>query len=963
MGLQLVVGPANAGKVALLLERYLGCVERQPVLIVPSRSDVERVERDLLARCGCLLGGTIATFESLFERLSPGPVLGEAERSLLVRRVVAGASLNGLSRSAGSAGFADTLGAAIGELAGALVEPTHLDGDLAGLYGAYRGELERLSVRDRELRRRDAVERLRGDLDAWHGEPVFAYGFEDLTAAEWALLEALAARTDVTVSLPYEPGRAVFASLRRTSEDLASIADGRIEELPPRYGELAPPPLAHLERAFATDAPADGPELDGSLRFFEAAGTRGVLELVGAEILSLVRAGTPADRIGVVCPSVERWRAPLESTFGALGIPYSLDTRIRLADTELGRPLLALLRFAWLGGRRRDLFVFLRSAYSSLQRANVDFVEGRLRGRGIQDPERVVTEWTALRGSPPPALDALRDAADPIAAVRELAAFMLRSAYGTESPPVGEQPRRDLAVHEELRRVLDELERWRALAGEVTRDDVAATLERTAVRLSRGDEPARVAVVDLLRARMRRFDCVFVLGLEEGSLPRRGSASPLLDDEARRELGARLERPDSVSRDRYLFYTACTRPSRRLYLVREAAGDEGTPREPSPFWDEVCALFDQDDVARWTTRRSLSHLTWPVEGAPTERERLRGLAALAAVDEQGGAEVARANGWERRLERARHAFRRKTRLTHPLVLEQLAARTTFPVTELERYADCSSAWFVERFLDPRTIDAEVDAKLRGSVAHTTLHRFFAGLPKEVGTDRVEKARVEESVRFVHRCLDQALAGVRMEMTDLQRRELRETLRRDLEALVRSEAESELPLVPRRFEVGFGNDRAAPELQRGLDLGGVTLSGKIDRIDVDPYSARGIVQDYKSGKSAHSATEIEKELRLQIPLYMLVLRDLVGIEPLGGVYRPLGGARTPRGLLRTGEGLDGFSRNDYRDDESFWAQVEAAKETAGRLAQRMRVGDVRHDPLHGECPSWCDLWTVCRKARA
>jgi ATP-dependent helicase/nuclease subunit B len=540
---------------------------------------------------------------------------------------------------------------------------------------------------------------------------------------------------------------------------------------------------------------------------------------------------------------------------------------------------------------------------------------------------------------------------------------MLRAAYGLEAPPAAERPRRDLAAFEGLRRLLDELERWRQRVGDLSREDVVAALERLGVRLARGDEPARVAVLDLLRARTRRFDVVFVLGLEEGSLPRRGSASPLLDDDVRRELGARLERPDSVARDRYLFYTACTRPSRRLYLVREAAGDEGTPREPSPFWDEVRSLFDADDVARWTTRRSLSQLTWAVEGAPTDRERLRGLAALAATDDAGAADVARANGWERRLVRACRAFRRKTRLTHPVVLEQLAQRTTVPVTELERFADCSSAWFVERFLDPRTIDAEVDAKLRGSVAHTTLHRFFVGLPKEVGTDRVDKDRVEESVRFVHRCLDQALAGVRMDMTELQRRELRETLRRDLEALVRSEAESELPLMPRKFEVGFGNDRAAPELQRGLDLGGITLSGKIDRIDVDPFSARGIVQDYKSGKSAHSAVEIEKELRLQIPLYMLVLRDLVGIEPLGGLYRPLAGERRPRGLLRTGEGLDGFSRNDYRDDDAFWAQVEAAKATATTLARRMQAGDVRHDPLHGECPSWCDLWPMCRKARA
>ena len=60
-----------------------------------------------------------------------------------------------------------------------------------------------------------------------------------------------------------------------------------------------------------------------------------------------------------------------------------------------------------------------------------------------------------------------------------------------------------------------------------------------------GDEVGRVAVVDLLRARTRRFDATFVLGLEEGSLPRRSGDSPFLDDDARRELderGARLAR-------------------------------------------------------------------------------------------------------------------------------------------------------------------------------------------------------------------------------------------------------------------------------------------------------------------------------------------------------------------------------------------------------------------------------------
>ena len=977
MALALVVGPAKAGKIARLLEGYLGAIERDPVLIVPNAADVERVERDLLRRTGALLNGSIGTFDDLFRELALGgaaarPVAGDAQRALLARRALARTSLNGLGRSARFGGFADALLAALGELESGLLEPEQLDGDLARLYAAYRVELDALGIWDRDLLRRRAVERLERELGAWDGRPVFAYGFEDLTGAEWGLLEALSGRAEVTVSLPYEPARPVFESLRRTQEDLAHLAAGRIEELPARSGEYGHPALAHLERNLFADEPPEPVALEGAIRFFEGAGTRGALELVAEEIRELAAAGTPPEEIALVVPALERTRAPVETAFGTLGIPYVIEGRVRLGQTPFGQALLALLRFAWQGGGRRDLYGYLRSPFSGFARTNVDFLEGRLRGRAVTDGEAAEAETTRLRdGQPLAALEALRAAPGPVAAARGLAASMLRAAHGLDSPPVGESTLPDLRAYDAVVRLLDELDGWVALGGELAAEDVLAALERSDVRLARAGERGRVSVLDLGRVRTRRYDVVFVLGLEEGSLPRRGQASPFLDDEARGELDgrarSRLTRPDPVGRDRYLFYTACTRASRRLVLVREAASDEGSPREPSPFWDEVQALFDPDDVGRWTRRRPLSRLTWELEEAPTERERLRALALLAATDAEAATALAAANGWERRLERARNAFTRRTRLVHPRVLAELAARGTFNVTELERFADCSSAWFFERVIDPRQIDRRVDAMLRGSVAHTALHRFYAGLPKRTGSERVEEERLDDALAFLGECLEGALAGVRMEMTDLERRELEQSLRRDLEELVRDEAASELPLVPRRFEVGFGTERSAPELQRGLELGdGIALSGKIDRIDVDPGSARGIVQDYKSGRTGHSAAEIEKELRLQIPLYMLVLRDLVGIEPLGGLYRPLAGERRARGLLRAeaaDDGVPGFAKNDYLDEEAFWGQVEGAKELARGFAQRIRGGDVRHDPKGGECPAWCDLWRMCRIRRA
>jgi ATP-dependent helicase/DNAse subunit B len=301
------------------------------------------------------------------------------------------------------------------------------------------------------------------------------------------------------------------------------------------------------------------------------------------------------------------------------------------------------------------------------------------------------------------------------------------------------------------------------------------------------------------------------------------------------------------------------------------------------------------------------------------------------------------------------------------VLAELRAKTTFGVTELERFADCSSIWFIERLIDPKNIDARVDARLRGSIAHQVLFRFYSRLPKELGVERLEEDRIEDAVAFLRRSLDEAIEGVRMELTELQQRELRHGLWRDLEAFVREDAASDAPLVPRRFEVLFGSERAAPELQRGLELAeGVTLSGKIDRIDIDPFSARGIVQDYKAGKHAHSAVQIEQEKRLQIPLYMLVLRDLVGIEPLGGLYRPLSGERKGRGLLRANareDGVPGFAKNDYLDEEAFWSQVERARALAVGMVERLRSGDVQHDPKGGDCPTWCELYSMCRIRRA
>src|SRR5207244_8710168 len=97
-----------------------------------------------------------------------------------------------------------------------------------------------------------------------------------------------------------------------------------------------------------------------------------------------------------------------------------------------------------------------------------------------------------------------------------------------------------------------ELACWQELGQAVGVEDLTAALERAELRLGAAAEPGRVAVLDLPRARARRYEVVFVLGLEEGSLPRRAQTPRLLDDETRREregtTKARLPPPGPIAR-------------------------------------------------------------------------------------------------------------------------------------------------------------------------------------------------------------------------------------------------------------------------------------------------------------------------------------------------------------------------------------------------------------------------------
>jgi hypothetical protein len=98
--------------------------------------------------------------------------------------------------------------------------------------------------------------------------------------------------------------------------------------------------------------------------------------------------------------------------------------------------------------------------------------------------------------------------------------------------------------------------------------------------------------------------------------------------------------------------------------------------------------------------------------------------------------------------------------------------------------------------------------------------------------------------------------------------------------------------------------------------------------------------------------------------MIAVRELMGLQPAGGVYVPLAGPeRRPRGMLsselRDELGSDFFD-NDFREQADFDEQLDRARETVCELVGRMRAGEVR--PCPGTCrwsSSGCLHPTICR----
>ena len=990
MTLNVIAGPPNSGRTGAVLDRFREALPHDPILVVPTVDDVERFEEELTRDEAPLVGATVCTFDRLFKLVAGTlevpvpPLLRPVESRRIAAEAVSRSELRLLAPSSRLPGFATSLEELISELQAAGIDPHTFRAraaeagdyelELAGLYESFCAVRDELGRGDDHTLAAATIAALRTKPDAWGERPVFLYGFDDLTVEQFDLVRELWGAADVTIALPWEDRPVLTAARGALFAQLHDVDGVEITHLETNPEFTRSRTLFELERRFGEEG-AEPVENDGGLALLAAAGELAEAETIGAEIARLLDREVPPSEIAVVVRDPGSAGPLLRRVLSRFEIPVAVQADLAVTRTLTGAGLIALLRAAVGRGLATDVLSYLRTP-GIARPHRVDWLERKIRRNRLRSADQAVEAWREKDAEDrPPSLseiDQLREAAakgDLLAEAGKHARWLAEAKLYRQGAVAGEDRALELRAGAELARSLEELS---ALGLEHQPADVIAAVSELRVPMWRGPTQGRVRVISPYRARARRVGHVFVASLQDGDFPRRDTGGPLLTDEARSGLELPPRKKAEVE-DRYLFSVLLSRPKRHLWLSWRSADDEGGDAARSPFVDEVRDLLtpelptgiDERDKALFeeASGKGLADSVFAAGDAPTLNELARSAAARRVPD-------AVRRPVKHRLKAVADEQTQKERLrpgplTLPTVREAMEAKDLFGPTTLEEYAVCPYRWFVQRELNPQSIDPEGEALTAGSVAHLVLERLYLEPPVDekrptVGTLDLWLARARELI-----------SELGPDRLPREHADTAATLRR-VEGLVIAflvdEAKAGAAFQPDASltEASFGDEDSE---KKALRLNGGGIHGRIDRIDLGP-GGEALVQDYKSGANVEGGAGMLEKGKIQLQLYLLAVRELWGLDLAGGVYRPLGGTspdkRQPKGILRKElkEELAPLRPRpkDQLSDEDFEAALDAARTKAEEIIGQIQAGRVTRDPIDGRCPKFCGYQPICRRER-
>ena len=793
------------------------------------------------------------------------------------------------------------------------------------------------------------------------GAEIWVDGFIFFNPQEKQILRALLQQAKhVHITLPLDAGdcpeenrreTGIFHRAYRTFQELQLLAgelgqECRVRSLPAAHRFQAGG-LENIEQQLFRFPQQPAAEATG-IQLVEAATRRLEAEAAAADMLRLCREkGWHWRDIGVLLRDGDAYEKMLELVLQDYKIPFFSDSK----RPGVHHPLAELVRSALevLHGWRYDaVFRCLKTDFFPVTRGQADLLENYVLEFGIRGFRWTMAEdWHYRRGMQAEASEEELLALERINLVRRAVATplaALEAAVG-QAKNVRELTRaiyeflQELAVPETLAKWAQEAEQaGRLVEAREHRqvwDDVMELLDQL-VETSGEELPDRkeyeavlgegldaleislippgldyVTIASFDQNSLDNVRAVYILGANEGIMPRRSQEKGLLSDAERLYLadaGVELSSGsvEGSFGEKYLLYRGFTEAREYLWVSYALADAAGNGLEPSPLVRRLRRIFPQrpvlsiplesmerrDSLQAAEGRQAVSGLAAALRGCREKHQ----LASLWREVYNWSLEQPALQPALQMVIRGLFAQADTDRLPASLARQLYTKnrRLQGSVTRFERFRGCPFSHFAQYGLRLKERKVyQFQAPDRGNLLHDVLRAFGEEL-KAQGRRWQEVSSAEAAAlsdRLVAELAPQQQNEILLSSAQyknlLQR--LQGAAESSIQRMIALDAVSQFH--PAAFERSFGHGPGAmPPLTYALPEDcELEIMGTIDRIDIAEDGRYFVILDYKTGNAWINLLDVYYGLRLQLLTYLLAARNLLArsqqepVLPAGMLY--------------------------------------------------------------------------------
>lgn len=881
-------------------------------------------------------------------------------RSMLIRRIIRENSykLNIFSPMAEKPGFVDMMGDIIKELKTYGRKPSdieeaiaHLeDGeskeklkDILVIFKSYENVMDK-EYSDGEERLELAIERFNDAFSNIDAE-FYIDAYTNFTPLQYKLLGKMIAKHDTYITLTMDENtgsdhKGPFSLTKFTEEKLLNLV--REYSLSPKKdifvtqneGRFSNPEISLLERKYySLEKPEESLKGVKGLRIVKADSPHEELQFVAKDIISKVKnEGLRFKDIAILMRNIEDYEGELNSIMLEYGIPIFTDNRKTMENNPLFSMINAFFDIDKTFYSHESVFRFLKSGITSLENEEICLLETYCLENGISHGAYLYDEWKYSmrhRGDEKETIENIKKvniykntftepyqeavlAMEEATNVREMAEVFYQylvdeailDRYEEIMKTLKEE---DLQKYNEFRQtadtLMDVLDQMVEILG-----DLKLSIEEFGEVLLQGIASVRIASVpatldqvtvgDVSRIKSSGAEAVYIVGVNDGVLPKNVTESGILNEDDRSvmgklNIGISPGSIEGIMNEDYYTYAALTSPKKLLTISYPTKDRLGESLRPSSLIYELKNIFRYlkiEEAQKETDIRTKDDVITKIQGFRLLAGQIRKFSDIGNVEPFWKGLY----GYYRDEEE----YKKKLKIVEEGILnfnspsnvnadnlENLFGKNiNLTVSRAETYNKCPFSYFVKYGLKAKDRLEHLPEKYdSGNLKHVVLDKLthsIDGKWDEMDDETISK-KVDE---LIDRVIREDENSVFLSTSQLKYQA--ERIKRSLKSSVKviSHQIRNGGFKPLESEVVFGKGEKIPAIEFDFNsLEGfeshrdkkIFITGKIDRVDILNLLNRRFARiiDYKSTPKTMDLNEVLYGTQMQLLVYLdVVLRN-------------------------------------------------------------------------------------------